>query len=283
MTPPSNSSSWSTGCRRGCSHDADSVARRGRCGVDARRRRGGDRRWPDRGPAGPAEAAPMTGTLARLGPLVPRMPDSPKQRIAEDGLMFRCLVGSGVHGTAIGGQDDRDEMGVTVEPEPYILGHRELGHYQYRTQPEGECSGPGDLDLIVYGLRKYVALTVAGNPTVLTTLFTRDDHVEYADEFGAELRAQRDMFLSRRAVPKFLGYLRSQRDGLLGLRSGGTNNKGRASIRERYGFDCYLDDTEFLTRRGWQRYDDIPDGEAIGTVNQETGAVEFQVPTERIE
>jgi len=179
----------------------------------------------------------MTGTLARLGPLVPRMPDSPKQRIAEDGLMFRCLVGSGVHGTAIGGQDDRDEMGVTVEPEPYILGHREFGHYQYRTQPEGECSGPGDLDLIVYGLRKYVALTVAGNPTVLTTLFTQDDHVEYADEFGAELRAQRDMFLSRRAVPKFLGYLRSQRDGLLGLRSGGTNNKGRASIRAKYSFD----------------------------------------------
>ena len=36
-----------------------------------------------------------------------------------------------------------------------------------RTQPEGVRSGPGDLDLIVYSLRKWMRLALTGNPTVL--------------------------------------------------------------------------------------------------------------------
>jgi hypothetical protein len=31
--------------------------------------------------------------------------------IAEAGMILRVQVGSGVHGTAVAGQDDRDEMG----------------------------------------------------------------------------------------------------------------------------------------------------------------------------
>jgi hypothetical protein len=36
--------------------------------------------------------------------------------IAEQGMILRVQVGSGVHGTSIAGQDDRDEMGVCLEP-----------------------------------------------------------------------------------------------------------------------------------------------------------------------
>jgi hypothetical protein len=38
-----------------------------------------------------------------------------KRRIAESGLILRCQVGSGVHGTSISGQDDRDEP-LPVKP-----------------------------------------------------------------------------------------------------------------------------------------------------------------------
>ena len=31
-------------------------------------------------------------------------------------------VGSGVHGTAVTGQDDRDEMGVCLEPPQFVTG-----------------------------------------------------------------------------------------------------------------------------------------------------------------
>lgn len=173
----------------------------------------------------------------RLGPLVAGMPDSPNQCIAEEGLMLRVLVGSGVHGTAIEGTDDRDEMGICVEPPDAVIGSRQFKHYSYRTQPEGVCSGPGDLDLVVYGLRRYAGLATQGNPTVLLPLFVNPEHVLYANVFGLELRDQVDLFISKQAAARFKGYLHSQRQGLMGLRSGGTRNQGRADIRAKYGFD----------------------------------------------
>jgi hypothetical protein len=42
--------------------------------------------------------------------------------IAENGMMLRVQVGSGVHGTSIAGQDDRDEMGLCLEPPQFITG-----------------------------------------------------------------------------------------------------------------------------------------------------------------
>ena len=42
--------------------------------------------------------------------------------IAEAGLILRVQVGSGVHGTAISGQDDRDELGLCLEPPQFVTG-----------------------------------------------------------------------------------------------------------------------------------------------------------------
>lgn len=173
----------------------------------------------------------------RLGAMVPVMSNAPSQWRAEKGLMYRVTIGSGVHGMAIEGQDDIDEMGVFVEPPETVLGHQTIEHYSYRTQPEGVCSGPGDLDLIVYSLRKYVKLAASGNPTVLIPLFVKDSDVQYINEFGQELRENAHWFASKSAGAKFKGYLESQRRGLNGERSGGTRNQGRKDIRARNGFD----------------------------------------------
>ena len=37
-------------------------------------------------------------------------------------MILRVQVGSGVHGTAISGQDDRDEMGICLEPAEFVTG-----------------------------------------------------------------------------------------------------------------------------------------------------------------
>lgn len=172
-----------------------------------------------------------------LGEKVPLMTNSPTQWIAVNGLMLRCEVGSGVHGMAIEGTDDRDEMGICVEPVETVIGSKEFKHYTFRTQPEGVCSGPGDLDLVVYGLRRYCNLAAQGNPTVLTPLFVPDASIEYITDFGRELRENAHLFASKLAGERFKGYLHSQRDGLMGKRSGGTRNQGRADIRAKHGFD----------------------------------------------
>ena len=156
-------------------------------------------------------------------------------RIAEQGTILRVLVGSGVHGTAIDGQDDRDEMGICIEPAEYVIGLLPFEQYIYRSQPEGVRSRPGDLDLTIYSLRKWTRLALQGNPTILLPLFTPDEHVLQCNDIGNELRNSTELLISRRAGERFLGYLQSQRDRLLGIRGGKHTN--RPELIELYGFD----------------------------------------------
>ena len=120
------------------------------------------------------------------------------REIALDAACLRTTVGSVVHGLSNPGTDDRDEMGVCIEPPEYLLGFRRFEHFVYRTQPEGHPSGPGDLDLVVYGLRKFCGLALKGSPTTLLPLFV-DGRAPAgrAPPAGAELRGSRRL---RRAL-----------------------------------------------------------------------------------
>ncbi|WP_158882101.1 nucleotidyltransferase domain-containing protein [Amycolatopsis anabasis] len=161
--------------------------------------------------------------------------DSPEfADIAERGTILRCQVGSGLHGTAVRGQDDRDEMGICVEPPEYVIGLSRFEQYLYRTQPEGVRSGPGDLDLIVYSLRKWMRLALSGNPTVLLPLFVPESEIVRLTDLGRELRARPELIVSRQVAHRFRGYLRAQRERMLGLRGKRTN---RPELIEKYGFD----------------------------------------------
>jgi uncharacterized protein len=140
------------------------------------------------------------------------------ESIARSGCILRGLVGSTVHGLSNPGTDDRDEMGVCVEPPEYIAGLRPFEHWVYRTQPEGVPSGPGDLDLTIYGLRKYCRMALKGSPTVLLLLFIDGEHVLERNRLGQELQALAPAFVSKRAGRAFLGYVDAQRRGLIGTR-----------------------------------------------------------------
>ena len=156
--------------------------------------------------------------------------------IAEQGTILRCQVGSGVHGTAITGQDDRDEMGICTEPPEYVVGLRQFEQYIYRTQPEGYRSGHGDLDLTVYSLRKWMRLALAGNPTVLLPLFVPEDEIVAITGLGEELRASAPLIISRQAGRRFAGYLEAQRRSLLS-RDGKGRDVTRPELVLKYGWD----------------------------------------------
>lgn len=133
------------------------------------------------------------------------------REVALRGTILRGEVGSGAHGMAIAGTDDRDEMGVYVEREDQVLGLApSAGHYVSRTQREGVRSGPGDLDLVLYALRKFLRLATAGHPTILTVLYLPD--YEVLDQRGEQLLATREAIVSRRAGRRYLGYLEGQRE-----------------------------------------------------------------------
>ena len=82
-----------------------------------------------------------------------------------------------MHGLNNPGTDDRDEMGVCIEPPEYLLGFKRFEHFVYRTQPEGHPSGPGDLDLTVYGLRKFCVLALEGLTDGAAAAVRRGEHL----------------------------------------------------------------------------------------------------------
>lgn len=165
--------------------------------------------------------------------------DTPeKKRIADRESILRTQVGSGLHGVAIEGTDDRDEMGICIEPAEYVIGLRKFEQYEFRTQPEHARSGAGDLDLTVYSLRKWMRLALAGNPTVILPLFAPRSEVmeEYTSNNGALLRSRRSIerIISRQCADRFLGYLDNQRKRMMGELSQRTN---RPELVEKYGYD----------------------------------------------
>ena len=45
-----------------------------------------------------------------------------------------------------------------------------------------------------------------------------------------------------------------------------TRNADRAELEAKHGFDCYSDDTEFLTHAGWKKFDDVTASDTLATV-----------------
>ena len=156
--------------------------------------------------------------------------------IGEGNCILRTQVGSGAHGTNIVGTDDRDEMGVCIEPPEYVVGLKTFEQWVYRTQPEGHRSGAGDLDLTIYSLRKFMRLALQGNPTVLIPFFVEGDNVVSCTFEGMELRNHVDRIVSREAGFRFRGYLKAQKERMLGMKPN-PRRTNRPELIEKYGYD----------------------------------------------
>lgn len=150
-------------------------------------------------------------------------------------IILRGVVGSTVHGTNVGAQDDRDEMAIAIEPPHYVIGMRHWETTVQRTAAEGQKSGPGDLDLVIHSLRKYCRLAAKGNPTMQLPLFLPEHAITECNVLGRELIAKRSMFLSRECGKAFLGYMIAQKSRLMGERGG--RHGSRPELIEQYGFD----------------------------------------------
>ncbi|MBV9820357.1 MAG: nucleotidyltransferase domain-containing protein [Solirubrobacterales bacterium] len=166
------------------------------------------------------------------------------EAIARRGCILRGIVGSTVHGLSNPGTDDRDEMGACIEPREYVTGLRSFEHWVFRTQPEGALSGPGKLDLTIYGLRKYCRLALKGSPTVLLLLFIEGDDVLERAQLGAELQALAPAFVSARAGRACLGYVDAQRRGLVGDRHATRTRE----LSSEHGYDTQVRDARAAHR-----------------------------------
>jgi uncharacterized protein len=155
-------------------------------------------------------------------------------KVALDNEIIRSIDGSSLYGTSVSDASDRDEVGVFVEPIDLVLGFRSMDQYRHRTQPEGVRSGEGDVDLNIYSLRKFMSLAMNGNPSIMMLLFAPEQSLIKITPIGSELQSLAPKIVSKKAAPRFLGYLQSQMNKL--IRQTG-EVKARPELIERYGFD----------------------------------------------
>jgi predicted nucleotidyltransferase len=157
------------------------------------------------------------------------------QEIAEKNCILRGVVGSTLHGVSLPGTDDRDEMGVCLEPPECVVGLRHFEQWVHRTQPEGVRSGPGDEDVTVYSLRKWCRLALGGNPTILLLLFVPPEFLMENRAPGRRLQQLAPAFIAKTVANPFLGYMTAQQQRLVGER--GQMRVKRPELVAAHGYD----------------------------------------------
>ena len=125
---------------------------------------------------------------------------------ALDDMIFLGYRGSIAHGTYAPSSDpnsidDKDLMGVFVAPVEHYLGFGRRETYE---------KWMGEWDTVSYELRKYVRLLLKSNPTLLSMLWLKNEHVLLATPTWERLVENRHLFVSRQAYHSFVGYARSQ-------------------------------------------------------------------------
>lgn len=116
-----------------------------------------------------------------------------------DAILLHVVSGSHAYGLQTA-SSDRDERGVFSLP---------FAAYATLTPPVEHLQDERG-DVAFTGLRKFLALAAAANPTALELLFAPDDTVLAKAACAAPLLAARQQFVTRRCYDSHVGYARAQ-------------------------------------------------------------------------
>jgi predicted nucleotidyltransferase len=160
------------------------------------------------------------------------------KKMAEDNAILRVVVGSEAYGISEGGSSDRDEKGVCIESFEVHVGFNRFEQYEFRSAAErtgkkDEPSGPGDLDLTIYSLRKFLHLALNGNPSIIEILFIKN-YITW-NALGMKLKELTPNIVSKKCGKAYLGYMRAQKAKLEGKVS--VEGTERADLVAKYGYD----------------------------------------------
>lgn len=155
------------------------------------------------------------------------------------GEFLRGIIGSTIHGLALPGTDDFDLMGVCIEPVELALtvSPKNFEQHIYRSAGGSNPSRPGDVDLTVYSLKKFLQLALNGNPTILNLLFVPTQFCSINTPIAEELRELTPHIVSKEAGPRYLGYMQAQKARLLGLKGQKRGGQQRIALEQEHGYD----------------------------------------------
>lgn len=114
-----------------------------------------------------------------------------------DRTVYLTKHGSHAYGMARPASDI-DMRGFAVPPKEYFYGyHHKFEQFEFQAL---------DLDIVVYDIRKFFRLAADCNPNIVETLFTDPSDYIQVYEGGRMVLANRDLFLSAKALHTFGGY-----------------------------------------------------------------------------
>lgn len=166
--------------------------------------------------------------------------------MAIDNTILRVVTGSELYGTKVGdGLSDRDEIGICIEDKEYVYGLQKFDQYVYRDaavragetgQPKYTAkSQPGDLDLTIYSLKRFLGLVVNGNPTLALIMYTPVSAQLLRSRYGDELLSLAPKLACVSTGKRFLHYMYDQKERLLGRR--GQKDINRPELVALHGYD----------------------------------------------
>lgn len=115
-----------------------------------------------------------------------------------DNVILLTLGGSHAYGTNIEGSD-LDIRGIAIERPEEIIGLSAFEQFEDKMT-----------DTVIYGLRKIIKLLINCNPNTIEILGTKDEHILICNEYGELLKANIDLFLSKKCIASFGGYANQQ-------------------------------------------------------------------------
>lgn len=162
-----------------------------------------------------------------------------EEEMARAGIIFHTVIGSKLHGLNLE-DSDRDEYAVCIEPLEWYGGFDPFEQVVIRDASKrgggaNAPSQPGDLDLKIVSLRKFLRLALQGNPEMMDILFV---DTLTAIKSGANWQGvldMRDKIISHQAINRYLGYMKSQMARLIGAQ--GQKGVNRPELEEKYGYD----------------------------------------------
>jgi len=180
-------------------------------------------------------------------------------------------IGSHCHGINTQ-ESDEDIRSIVIPTIDYFFGTKNF---------EQKVEKIDGNDVEHWNITKFVGLLIKGNPSAMNILCVNKKDILYADEFGQNLLDNKKLFLSQRIIDVCIGYVTSQLHKIdLGR---GTKEGNRSAMIEKYGYDCYTEETDFLTDSGWKKYNEITKEDKLATINPITFDIEYQPFFDRVE
>lgn len=151
-----------------------------------------------------------------------------------DNILFAVKHGSHLYGNNTE-NSDVDIYGVCMPPREFLFPHEAGWINGFGQPPSFEVWTQHHIDQYdfnIFGLPRFFHLLIGGNLNIVECLFAPTDCVLYTTPIFQKVLCNRHLFLSKRVVPKYCGYLKSQ------LHAANRNFTGnRKTIAEKFGYD----------------------------------------------